>query len=519
MSKLKDFSRRRFLRGAGKLILPLPFLECFMNGNGTAWANGLPFKPVYLFALNGLSSGVGSRKSAIMKSDSSGYEQNEWNFYFPDKFGSNYTPTIPLQPLQEVKSDVNLFTNLWIGRKGTDSTQGAIGNIARNFASHHTVALHSILSGNGDYSGRTENYTGSDGKSATRFTGYRRPSGTNTSDQVIYEKLGKSGKLLHFHAEKVKHGSGHHNSISWKDSRDELPERDLTRAFNSIFSNLGTNVNQAAQQKKVLEQKSVIDLMLEDYNSIKRTISSADRITVETHFEKIQQLKRDVDSQTEIDNAICSIPSAPQITYPTNKTNYGNEQGRAKILNNIIAMAAACGVSNVMTYGITHSRSGLYIEHFDDWVSNPKYQHTQERRDAHGNTHSSVLGVNGNVHAFKQFHAWQTSVYVDLIKKFKAVKIGNDSMLDYSNLVYMVEAGHGSDFEQDNNNTTSISPHSTHNMVAFNAGGKKLGMKLGQHIDGKKRHPLAIVNTAMKAMSLSSPQVGEVTSIIPEILT
>ena len=516
MSKLKDFSRRRFLRGASQLILPLPFLECFLNNNGTAWASGLPFNPVYLYALNGLSSGSGWRKTGVMKGDNSGYEQNEWNFYFPDKFGSNYNLPIPLSPLKDVRNDVNLFTNLWIGRKGRDTTEGAIGNVARNFASHHTVALHSILSGNGNYSGRVENYV-SDGETKKRFTGYRRPSGTTTSDHIVYDKMGKKGKLLSFHVEKKRHGSGAHNSISWKNSSDELPERDLTKAYNNLFTNLNTNVNQAAQQKKILEQKSVIDLMLEDYNSIKRSVSSTDRQTIETHFEKIMQLKRDVESNVEIDNAICSIPQRPQIVYPNNKANYGNEQGRAPILNKIITMAAACGVSHVFTYGLTHSRSGLYIEHFDKWVDNAKYKHTQERRDAHGNTHSSVLGTDGNIHAFKQFHEWQTSVYVDLIKQFKAIKIGDDSMLDYSNLLYFIEAGHGFDFEQEN--SAGVSPHSTHNMVAFNAGGKKLGMKLGNHIDGKKRHPLAIMNTAMKSMKISNPKVGEVTSIIPEILS
>ena len=56
-------------------------------------------------------------------------------------------------------------------------------------------------------------------------------------------------------------------------------------------------------------------------------------------------------------------------------------------------------------------------------------------------------------------------------------------------------------------------------MVAFNAGGKKLGIKLGQHINGKKRHPLSLMNTAMKSMKITEPKVGEVTSIIPEILS
>ncbi len=506
MSKLKEFSRRRFLRGAGKLVLPLPFLECFLNNNGTAWANGLPFQPVYLYALNGLSSGAGWRKTAVLNSNKNGYQQNEWNFYFPDRFGSNYNidALIPLRPLKDVRNDVNIFTNLWIGR--ADGTEGAFANVALNFASHHTVALHGILSGNGKYTGRVSN---------DKFTGYRRPQNTTTSDHLVHEAMGKKGKLLSFHVEKVKHGSGHGPAISWKNSRDELPERNLTNAFNNLFNGLNPNATQSQAQSKILEQKSVIDLMLEDYNSIKRTISSADRQTVETHFEKIKQLQNEVNNQTVVENAICQIPNKPNINYTSGKTNYGNEQERAPILNKIITMAAACGVSHVFTYGLSHSRSGLFIEHFDKWVTNKNYEYGQERRDAHGNTHSTKLGENGNIKAFKEWHAWQASIYADLIKQFKAVKIGSDSLLDHSNLLYLIEAGHGEDFERDG---SSVSPHSTHNMVAFNAGGKKLGIKTGQHIDGKKRHPLSLMTTAMKSMGISNPQVGEVKTIIDEIL-
>ena len=77
----------------------------------------------------------------------------------------------------------------------------------------------------------------------------------------------------------------------------------------------------------------------------------------------------------------------------------------------------------------------------------------------------------------------------------------------------MVEAGYGHGFE-----SGRWHPHSLENMVAINAGGKKLGMKLGQHINAKEKHPVTLLNTAMRTMGVSNPQVGKVKGFFPELI-
>ena len=53
----------------------------------------------------------------------------------------------------------------------------------------------------------------------------------------------------------------------------------------------------------------------------------------------------------------------------------------------------------------------------------------------------------------------------------------------------------------------------------MNAGGKKLGMKLGNYVNGhKKNHPLAVAHAAMKQMGMNNPQTGEVRSVLESLI-
>ena len=139
MSKLKDFSRRRFLRGAGKFMLPLPFLECFLNSNGTAYAQGQSLQSIYVSMLNGLSSGGGGVSGPQL--GGAGYQDNmKYNLYFPLKFGKSYTFTNTLKPLEKHRNDFNLVTNLEIGRG--DNSEGAFSAFNKNITAHHLSLIH-----------------------------------------------------------------------------------------------------------------------------------------------------------------------------------------------------------------------------------------------------------------------------------------------------------------------------------------------------------------------------------------
>ena len=60
------------------------------------------------------------------------------------------------------------------------------------------------------------------------------------------------------------------------------------------------------------------------------------------------------------------------------------------------------------------------------------------------------------------------------------------------------------------------SPHSTENMAAFIAG-RAGGLKPGQHVSAKGKHPAQVVLSAMNGAGLMAPALGEVKGNLPEL--
>jgi len=94
MVGLNDLSRRRVLRGllnGGTVAVGLPLLNVFLNGNGTAMADGAPL-PV---RFGTWSWGLGLNKAVFV----------------PKKTGANFDLPEEIASLKDVQKHVNLFTN------------------------------------------------------------------------------------------------------------------------------------------------------------------------------------------------------------------------------------------------------------------------------------------------------------------------------------------------------------------------------------------------------------------------
>src|SRR5262249_39407573 len=101
MQVLKNINRRRVLRGmlgGGAVTVGLPFLNCFLNGNGTALASGAPL-PV---GFGTWFWGLGMSKSVFV----------------PKKTGAKFDLPEEIVSLKDIRDDINLYTNLVAYRDG-----------------------------------------------------------------------------------------------------------------------------------------------------------------------------------------------------------------------------------------------------------------------------------------------------------------------------------------------------------------------------------------------------------------
>ena len=90
---MSDFSRRRILRGmlnGSAVSVALPFLNCFLNGNGNALASGDPL-PVR-FGTWGWGLGMNEK------------------IFVPKKTGQGYDLPEEIESLKPIQNHINLFT-------------------------------------------------------------------------------------------------------------------------------------------------------------------------------------------------------------------------------------------------------------------------------------------------------------------------------------------------------------------------------------------------------------------------
>src|SRR5689334_2292918 len=88
-------NRRRVLRGmldGGAVTVALPLLDCFLNGNGNAMADGTPMP---------IRFGTWYWGQGISK-----------NVFVPKQAGAGYDMPEEIESLKEIKQHINVLTNL-----------------------------------------------------------------------------------------------------------------------------------------------------------------------------------------------------------------------------------------------------------------------------------------------------------------------------------------------------------------------------------------------------------------------
>ena len=110
---------------------------------------------------------------------------------------------------------------------------------------------------------------------------------------------------------------------------------------------------------------------------------------------------------------------------------------------------------------------------------------------------------------------WHVKHWGRLLQKLRDTEdLDGSSMIDSTAAILCFEGGWGYDPEQD----AEGSAHSSENMGVL-IGGKAGGLNAsgGQHLRATGRHPAEVINTAMRAVGVSTP-LGEVSGSFDELI-
>ncbi len=488
MSRMHRLPRRSFLRGAAGFAMALPLLESMQAHAGA--------EPPMRYFLGFAGTSIG-------------FPGFEHDLLVPDATGPGYDIKRALQPIQDlgIRDDVSVVTGMEI--PWGDAGSVPAGGRVRNW---HAKSVAPLLSG----------VRGAD-------DGNERCRGA-TSDQVVADAIAGDTphRLLTYRVQAAYYrGSngdgGDRGRISYRDDNGEIipvdPIVSPRLAYESLFTGFvpPDPAEAAAALTALRRRRSAVDLVLEDAERLIPRLGQADRTRLERHFDELRALEGRLDQeQPPLEGACEMLPDPgedPAIGGPVENGDtggyagggaYSNEQRRAEILTDLVAMAFTCDLTRVGSMMYTMAQCFLNAQPLFDQPS-----------DIHELGHFGVGGGDVGLEAVSDGVGWHVAHFGRLVQKLRDTPdLDGSPLLDRCALLLMFEGGWGFDPESGD----ALSVHSSENMsalIAGRAGG--LNPDGGVHVPNPGGHPTQVINTALRAVGVDEP-MGEVDGVIDGLL-
>jgi hypothetical protein len=384
--KLK-VGRRAVLRGlayGGALSVGLPVLECMLDSNGKALADGtaLPKRFGVFFWGNGVRMAK----------------------YLPSSVGA-YTLTETLAPLMNVKDYVSVIS-------GYDIKTG-------NERGHHAGCV-GILSGAPMIS--------QDPKGAPYASTFSAPS----IDQVVAASVGMGTRFKSLEvgiSKNVTTGEGttlrylSHNGPDNPNPPEYSPKALYTRVFGSGFTAPGGGAAPAIDPRLAL-RKSVLSAVREDATELRKRLGKNDQVRLDQHFESIRALENQISSVETAPPppSSCAAPAAPTDSPGDSKLTMTNAT-----MANLVALSLACDQTRVFSYMFSGSVGGTsYPE-----LSISTNHHTLSHDEA------------GDQPQVQKITVFIMQRFAALLEAMKAIPEGDGNLLDNSIILASTDVTEG----------------------------------------------------------------------------
>jgi hypothetical protein len=298
LSRLEMLGRRRFLRGmlnGGVVTLGLPLLNCFLNENGTALANGAPLPVRFGTWFWGL--GMDSK------------------IFVPGKVGSGFELPEELGALANVRQHVNVYTNF-------NAMRDSSPNLC-HYSGWIILRTGSAPIGAEDRPGETIDVTIS--RVVGRMTRFQTVTATANGDvrtSFSYENA---------------------NSIN---ASEASPLNFYKQLFGTDYQD--PNASTFTPNPRTMARKSVLSGVLDQTKQLSRMVGAEDRARLEQYYTNLRDLERQFDHQLTKPEPIaaCHPVTAPK-EDPRTTVDSEIVALRHRMMTDLMVMAVACDQTRV----------------------------------------------------------------------------------------------------------------------------------------------------------------------------
>jgi hypothetical protein len=290
-------SRRNVLRGAFGITVGLPFLDCFLNESGTAFAaTGAALPVVFGTWWQGL-----------------GFTPGRW---VPDKTGPGYENKVELKMFDPFRDKINIIS-------GT-----------KYFLDGRPLETHT-----------TGYQIGSTG---------RIPLGVNSGASLDSDIAEVIGKRTRFRSLEVSLDGSTQSYSKRAGSASNPSEGSPVKLYQRIFGPEFKDPNAAefTPDPHTMARRSVLSYVKDERQSIMKDLGAADRARLDDYFTALRQIEQqlDIELQKPAPLAACTVPTAPQDKVVGRDVVEAG--AAAKAFGGLLAHALACGQTRVINVNV-----------------------------------------------------------------------------------------------------------------------------------------------------------------------
>jgi Protein of unknown function (DUF1552) len=302
---MKALTRRRVLRGilnGAAVSVALPLLDCFLNENGTAWANGAPL-PVR-FGTWGWGLGM----SKVI--------------FVPQKTGPDFDLPEEIASLAPVRDKINLFTNF-----------NAFRDAAPNLC--HTTGWIILRSG------------------SAPATTIARPG--ETIDVTVAKKIGTTTR---YPSLTVSSTGDPRDTYSYESANSiNDAEGSPLALYQTIFGAdyQDPNAKEFKPSPKIMVRQSVLSGVNEDAKKLMSEVGAEDKARIDQYFTGLREVEQQLDRQLQKpEPREACRPVAPPKELKTG-VDVELVAERHRLFTDLLVMAVACDQTRVIN--MTYSKS------------------------------------------------------------------------------------------------------------------------------------------------------------------
>lgn len=382
------------------------------------------------------------------------------DFWTPEKQGADYDLPKTLSPLGALKKDCCILTNLW-----NKNSKGGDGHYAK---------VANLLSG----------------MEIVKTTGRGMSNGI-TVDQVAAQKLGSKTPLPSLELSIQEPSTSVDNNvgytalyggyISWSAATSPVAREIYPRlAFDRVFSN----------RSHASESRSLLDMVMQDIKAMRAKIGKEDQHKLDEYLSSVRSLENRIAFAEK--NAKPLDPKFVEANRPPEGKPTSVEEHQS-LMYDIMAMAFQTDRTRIASLMLGRAVSGLNYSFLGEGITS----------NHHSISHHS--GDEDKKRQYQVINQYHVKKFSQFIAKLKNIKEGEDSLLDHSMVVFI--SG-----QRDGNS------HNPHNLPVILAGGSKLGIKTGRHIQYDVDHPLCELYVSMlNRFGVATQSFGDAQQELPHL--